>query len=388
MKRSIVVRFAVVLSMLAAVALVDTYRREQPHRRDLTPPTRMLAPSAAIPRLAWERVGTSSLRSASDFALVGDRLYVVDRRTPHVAVLRRATTGEWSEVAAFGRAGDGPGEFRPPMGIAGYGQDSGLAVIDARGTLQFFDAAGVYLTTAHFTLPCTVPNPQLVAAGDSSFFIAGDCFAHASNGTDTAYAALLHLRVARPVREIVREARFTVDGSWGSVYGSARPLSGIARMVLFGTGLTNCATEIQFASESLPPMLANRCGLVEHAFVATAPNDLRDARKQQARLRMGSAHALAWPDPLPIYMDKLQTSRGLVLIRLFHADSVVLERVAAAGAPRGTSRPDARYLLVAPLDGFRGCTADGCLWYLERGEGERIAFVRRSELEARIAAAP
>lgn len=79
---------------------------------------------------------------------------------------------------------------------------------------------------------------------------------------------------------------------------------------------------------------------------------------------------MAWPDPLPAYMDRIYHGGRQFLLRPFTADSLVVEEVG-----------DGRARLVLPLDGLVACRRAGCLWTEATLTGVRIRMLERASLD-------
>ena len=93
---------------------------------------------------------------------------------------------------------------------------------------------------------------------------------------------------------------------------------------------------------------------------------------------MSSTAATRWPSVLPTYLDRMDVRSGRVYVRLVQTSTVQLQLGGEhAGLP----------LMNAPLDGFRGCNAGGCLWLSSTDESARIHLVTPEEIDALASAA-
>ena len=144
------------------------------------------------------------------------------------------------------------------------------------------------------------------------------------------------------------------------------------RDLVFGTGADNCVWVVDDAVT--PPAAERVCPVVTHLYTADPPAQLRE------RLQGGAIRGMSmdWPSTLPVYIEHAASSAGTVLLRPFRSDSLVLQRTV----------PDPRDVAVAPLDGFVGCKAAGCLWVLEDPGAVRLIVLERAELSRLVERAP
>jgi hypothetical protein len=203
-------------------------------------------------------------------------------------------------------------------------------------------------------------------------FLAGEC--RLPEVRDTIFGVLLvSSDSGRHFTLRHRHPRFAVDGSWGSMLGPKNLLSVGAGRITFGDGYSDCIAVFDARGDSL---VERRCltSSVRYTYPAPAEWDQRKESMQRA-LRMPSPHASAWPDPLPLYVDRLSSGMSEVWVRLVTSDSVELQIPPTVG-----SGQRAAALLVAPMNGFRGCDAHGCLWLRAQGTRAELSFVTGADL--------
>jgi hypothetical protein len=94
--------------------------------------------------------------------------------------------------------------------------------------------------------------------------------------------------------------------------------------------------------------------------------------------------AYEWPTPLPSYFDKVVTPHGTVLLRPYHADSLLLQLTQHA-AQSPTSAPFTP-ILIASLHDLVGCNREGCLWFDVTEQGARLSLVKVEEIESLLSA--
>jgi hypothetical protein len=315
-------------------------------------------PSPTLPRLQHDALPAPDAGRAVDHDMLADRIYLLTQPAA-IQVLQRMATG-WTAVMEFGRAGSGPGELTGATGVSHSGD--GL-VVTHPGRLQFFSGTGEYMGSRTMTLPCAMMRP-VAAAAATGFLVAGSCV-RSGYGTDTVNAVLAWAADSTTFAVLAEDLVFTRDGRAGSIFGARSMLTaGSGNMHAFGAGTTNCVWRVDDTGGA--PGTARLCPAVAQLYSADPPPGL------ERRLRRGvSGMQLSWPATLPVFVDRLVTRHGIVLIRPFHADSVVLQ---IAGEAYGD-------LAVAPLDGFVGCKAAGCLWLLENGAVPRIILLDAARVD-------
>lgn len=365
----------IVIGIVGVVALVAAYVVFGA----ATPPSVFVRvePAASLPRIQWQRVESSGLGVVSDFALASGRLFLLDPVALRVVVLEEQPNGSWRETTSFGKKGGGPGEFLDPTSITAVAT-GGIVVSERQGRMQYFTEAGEYVRSAQPRLPCTMSSAQIASAADSTLFLAGNCL---GTTRDTMFAVLSWSRDGQEFTELVREPKMAVDGSWGTIYVPRRPMSAGTRKTLFGVGISGCVVVVSIGNGD--PVVSPQCDVATAAIEASPPpgfsRQLRDSRERGRSL--GAAYD--WPVPLPIYFDKVATTRGIVLLRPYHADSLFLELARSPGS--SLDRSSVRPILVGSLHHFVGCGRDGCLWYDAEAEGARLSFLTIEALETILA---
>lgn len=319
-------------------------------------------PDAALDRLQILAAEAPEAGLAIDFELGEDRLYLLEP-AGRVIILRRAITG-WVLDGEFGRSGGGPGEFLGAHGIARAG--NGLVLAEEK-RLQFFTPAGELQTVKLLSLPCQMRRPA-AAAARAGIFVHGRCY-RVGYVTDTLKAILAWSADTSSFEIIAEDVELTRDGSVGSAFGARQALTtGPAELHLFGAGTTNCFWRIQ--DTGARPTAERSCPAVVQVYRADPPPGVE--RRLRARRQQGDR--LTWPSTLPPFVDRLIIGNDVVLLRPFSADSVVIQ----LASPRQLD------LGVAPLNGFVGCKATGCLWLLEDAQVPRVIVLDAERIAALI----
>lgn len=325
-------------------------------------------PSDALERLQHRAVAVDLGGMVRDFTVSGDTVYLLGR-TGGVDRLVR-TGANWATAGRVGRPGGGPGEFQNASGIAVTG--SGALMVMEAARLQIFSPDGTLQSSFRTELPCTMMAPG-VAAVDGGVLVHGNCISRGSV-TDTVKAVLAWSTDTVTFRTVADEVRFTRDGAVGTMFAAATALTaGDDGTHLFGTGVSNCVTAV-VAGAAGPVSTRRQCGLVPTMYSAPPPPEL----ERRLSLAAGLSASARWPDPLPVYLGRVRVDSETLLVRPFAADSVVLE----------AAEPSARAVAVAPLDGFVGCRAGGCLWVLENTEPMRLVLVTAADLAMLLEATP
>lgn len=336
-------------SLVASCALVDSGDEGVTYR-----------PGDGVTRLESAPLDDDDIGLVRDFDIVGDTIYLLDTTGRVVVIARRG--GGLGVVGHIGRSGPGPGELMRPTGLAAT--SGGLVVID--GTrLQFFSRTGEAVATKAVTLPCPMALPS-VAAGSVGLFVHGRC-RRRGVVTDTMKSVLAWSADTVLWDVVIETPQFTTDGELGSVFGAASLLTpGPFGKHAFGSGVVNCVWEVDDTGDR--PRGIEICPAATALYRARPPRDL-EQRMSSARL---AGMNIKWPATLPVYGDRFISGAGVILLRPFSADSLVLQ----AGAP------DALDLAVAPFDGLLGCKAAGCVWLVEDRAGARMIVLDRERIEA------
>ncbi|HEX6309424.1 MAG TPA: hypothetical protein VFZ69_14605 [Longimicrobiales bacterium] len=333
-------------------------------RPDSDPLIEEYRPSPGLDRLGFTVLDGDDIGLVGDFDIRGDTVFLLDR-AGGVAVVERIG-GSARLVARFARRGPGPGEFLQPTGMAAT--RDGVAVVD--GTrLHFFSGSGDPLSTTRLSLPCPIVLPG-VAQSSTGLFVSGSCLRRGA-ASDTMKAVLLWSADTALWHVVIDAPRYTRDGTFGSVFGARNVLTpGIDGVHAFGGGESNCVWRVHDAGER--PTATRECPVVASLYSGDPPPELK-ARMRATRI---PGVTLRWPEHLPVYLDRFITSRGILLLRPFTADSLVLQL--AGSAPRDVA--------VAPADGLLGCKAFGCLWLRDETGTPELIVLDRAEIERRIAA--
>lgn len=302
---------------------------------------------------------------AREFEIAGDTIYLLDV-TGRVVIIERDAS-RLRLTGHFGRRGGGPGEFLRPSDLALI--RGALAVVD--GTrIQFFTLSGNFVRSLPITLPCPMMLPSIAHAEDG-LLLHGSCLRRGIV-TDTMNAVLAWSADTAAWDVILQTPRFATDGSVGSAFGARSLLtSGPAARHVFGGGETNCIWSVTDAGDR--PLAEEICPAAGVLYTAEPPPGLEE------RLRAGrfAAMNLEWPETLPVYVERFQADREVVLVRPFSADSVVLQ----------TAAPTSVDLAVAPLAGLLGCRTGGCMWLDQEGPAPRLIVLDRATIETMVARA-
>jgi hypothetical protein len=361
-----------ILVAVAGLVLMSAYIAYNTNAGDL--PSARVSPNKSLPRLTWQRTEGVEIGSAADFTLASGRLYVLDERLRRVVVLKEGEAGIWKQTAVFGSPGVGPGSLADPTGITAVANGE-IAVTERRAMIHYFSKEGVYLRSTQLRLPCAPSFSQLASFADSSLLLASNCLGRSG---DTLYTVLSWSRNGTEFEELAREPRMAVDGSWGTIYMPSRSLTVGTHTVLFGVGISNCFSLVTQGKER--PTITRRCGVTSPPLAASAPSGF-DLRLQQDRQRgrsMGTAYD--WPTPLPYFFDKVETARGIVLLRPYHADSLLLQLAQQSEQRMSNTAVDP--IAVVSLHKFVGCTHEACLWFDNTEQGGRLALLPVSAIEA------
>jgi hypothetical protein len=336
------------------------------------------SPDETIPRLTWQSLDVPAVGSVSDFVLASGRLYLLDGPARRVVIVEQQESGIWRKTGYLGESGNGPGELTEPTSITAL-ETGEIAIVERRGKLHRFDRQGTHLGSTQLRLPCSPSYLQVVSSADSTLYLAANCIGESG---DTLYAVLSWSRDGIAFEELAREARMATDGSAGTIYLPTRSLTGGTRDLLFGVGTTNCL--ILATPAAARPTTTRRCDVAAPALTASPPPDFerRLRRKRQNGRSMGVAYE--WPTPLPSYFDKVVTPHGTVLLRPYHADSLLLQLTQHA-AQSPTSAPFTP-ILIASLHDLVGCNREGCLWFDVTEQGARLSLVKVEEIESLLSA--
>lgn len=324
------------------------------------------APAAGVPRPAGIVMHAREMLSARDFDVAGPRLFVLDPLRPAVHELRLGESG-WSHQASFGRRGGGPGEFSTPTGIAVLRAPERLAVIEP-GRIHFFDLDGRYLESVAPELPCALPLPRIGSAA-RGLFVHGNCL-YRGAAADTMMAVLFWSADGRAFRLAASDARYSVDGRFGSAFGTESALAeGPAHLHAFGSGSTACVQVVE-EGEGVPRTrrICDSALRLHRLELSARTRERVEAARRRSPV---AASALRLPPAHPPYAQLLVDGSGVALLRGWSEDSVVLRRFA--------SQQD---LAVLPRDGLVGCRRGGCLYARPAESGVTLVFHPASTLQS------
>jgi len=318
-------------------------------------------PDASTPRLKWARLRGLPPLSISSFTTAGGKLLLADRVASRVIQASPAGNGDWSVDAIVA---DRPAIERP-ISIATTPDDN-VVVFDADHGVHLLSRAhrGVQSFTA--AVPCGLNEAQLTIGDNGALWLSGRC---PVNGGDTVAAVLLSSTDGgRRFVAVAALPLFGRDGSWGSMLFARQFLLAAGDSVMFGTGVTGC---VRVARLTALDSLRRDCSLAAPRYGAPEPADFAAVRAERVRMGMTHAKATEWPELMPVFMSRVMTPAGIALVRLVTGDSVQIELSGAtASVP----------LLVAPLNGFRGCVGSDCLWARNVGAEMLIRLVHVPDL--------
>lgn len=317
---------------------------------------------SATPRLHWARLEGPAPRGVASFVRVGDHLYLADRLSSRIIELAPAPLGAWRVDSVVADAA----LVHTPIAMA-QGPNGTLIVYDIDRRIHALDplrAGSARTIAAH--VPCDVSEPQLAVSRSGAYLIAGRC--PVGRGDTISAVLLLSRDSGRTFDALGTLPIYTRDGAWGSVLSARHYARVYGDSVAFGTGSDGCVVRLDLA---FVRRIARDCSLGGTRYDAPEPRAFAAVRSLRVSMAMSHARATSWPHPLPVFLDRVDTPAGLAVVRLVTGDSVQVE---LAGARE--SRP----LLVAPLDGFRGCAEGDCLWLRDVQGTTWIWLQRMSDL--------
>ena len=315
------------------------------------------APSAGVPRMSGDLLELGGIGAVSEFDWRGEELLLLDPMEKAVTVLRSDAREGWRVLLRFGRYGGGPGELLRPSGVARVRDPARIAVAD-QGRVHFFDTLGMHLESVPIDIPCAMPLPG-VASAAHGIFVHGDCRLRSPAG-DTVYAVLFWSPDGREYVEVARDARYTMDGRFGTIFGARSAFTPGSDHHLFGSGVANCAWRVL---ETPEPEARRQCDLQDRAFALVLRAETRRALAARPRFPAGGIPGShAW------YEERVPGQPDLVL-RAFREDSLVVRRL--------DGRED---LAVLPFLRLIGCRAGGCLYAEPVDSGVRLRLLSTATL--------
>lgn len=294
------------------------------------------------PAIRFDTIALPEATGISDFVLADTRLYLLDRTSSRIHVLRQTEHG-WQPDFQFGRRGSGPGELSAATGLT---MIHDTIVITDRHGLSYFRSTGEYIGQRMPRLPCAALHPLQL---HGELLLLGEC-----PSADTIVARLYALRAGR-YQAVASAPRFTISGRFGSHFYALRGASEANDHILFGIGDKPCVTMFDGRSSR------ERCGRLERYQDAPPPS-------LAGRRRTGLARD--WPDHLPYLVDRVSINQEPALWRPVTHDTLLLQSIAGVNLGR------------ARLEGFIGCRAAGCLWALHRTQGMRILWLPAARLDS------
>lgn len=319
-------------------------------------------PADAVPRLAAVALAGDDIGLVRDFDMSGDTIYLLDAMG-RIVVVARDSAG-LRLAGHIGRPGAGPGELQRPMSLAVAG--GSLVVMDG-ARAQFFSRSGDFLESRPVSFPCMMMTPALSPAREG-LFLHGACLQRGV-ATDTMKAVLAWSSDTTVWEVLARVPRFTSDGSFGTIFGSRSLLTtGAGNRHAFGGGEFNCLMTVTEGDGR--PGVEEVCPVAESLYRADPPPGMNE-RLQAGRI---AGMNIRWPATLPVYLERFVVDDGVLLLRPFAADSLVIQ----------TTAPSSVDLAVVPADGMLGCKSAGCVWLLEDEDAPRLIIVDRAAIEAML----
>ncbi len=296
--------------------------------------------------------------SAFDWDPETESLLVLDPFSRQVVGLR-FEGGQWRERRRFGREGEGPGEFRFPMDLLLLPEAGELAVLDRDQRVNVFTPEGDPKRTEALQIPCRLGMGMLVHRAPGRYWIAGNCV-FPPPGADTMFVVLLEEGPGGRWDVAARQTRFTLDGAFGTALGPQRPAASNGAMAFLGSGNGLCLLAV--GAGDGPGTRRDPFCFSGGSFSAPQPRDFSVGGLPRAR-------AFQWPDPLPAFHAAGATPEHLYFVRMFGADSVVVERHSIQDPGAGGVQ-----LAVEAFQGLVGCRRAGCLWFRSGEAGNEVGW--------------
>lgn len=317
----------------------------------------------ATPRLTLDTVPRLPTMATGGFAVTGDDLYVADLNASRITELRRRS-GQWRFIRDLPQH---PGLYMPRT-IAALAAGRLLAIFDAREQIQVTEIGSGLSIRVTPKLPCRIVFPQMTSGPEDALFLTGDC--RGTSEADTAHGILaVSSDTGKTFRLIGQLPRYRTDGSWGSIVGARRFVTVTRESVAFGTGSEACLQRFTVRDLRRSP---DDCTLPTTLYRSAPPTSWNSTEMAQL-FRMHTLTATQWPNPLPRYIERIEVPAAHILLRLVNSQTVEFQTAGEnAGVP----------LLIAPLDGFRGCGGEGCLWMIQRETATAMRLLNPSELDS------
>lgn len=311
-------------------------------------------PDSATPRLVWARLDGPTPLGVGAFVRAGGRLYLADRLASQILELSPTPRGGWRVDSVIAQRP----AIQTPLALA-VDPENHLLVYDADHRIHVLDPLhGTPARTVTANIPCDPGEPQLSVSGHGQLVLAGRC--PVGRGDTVSAVLLVSSDSGRTFTAAGTLPLYTRDGAWGSVLSAKQYARVYGDSVEFGTGVDGCVVRLALGA---PEGAVRVCSPIGRLYDAPEPAAFAAVRSLRVSMAMAHGKATSWPHPLPAFLARVATSAGVELVRLVTGDSVQVELQALGGT---------RALLVAPLDGFRGCVNGDCLWLQDQRGIPRI----------------
>lgn len=320
-----------------------------------------------LTRVAF-RPAPSTLLGVIGADWVDGRLYALDPMRSEVVVLEEGESG-WSEVFSFGGKGNGPGKFRSPMDVLWLPGRGRVVVYTADQKAHYFTRDGLHIRDETLPLPCVLGRRTLAFRSPDDFWVSGNC-AFPGTGGDTVFAVAAGRTLANEWTLVAKKPRYTLSGRFGTPFGIQGPTAGNSDGAFLTAGNDLCLGWLDPAAPDSGEGSVKDVCLQGDRFRAPVPPDYKPPPSRFGNL-------FVWPDPLPAVSEVALSGDHLVLVRMYDADSVLVERhdLTDPGSP-------GQALAGGPFEGLVGCRRYGCVWFRAGLQANRIGTLFFSELDA------
>ncbi len=287
----------------------------------------------------------SEILDVGDVAANDSVWYVLDARAVTVHMVHR--DGTW--LGAFGRQGDGPGEFSSPVAVAAF--DGVVAVADEQ-RVHLHKPDGTYVGQRHVApRGCALVRPLDIVGFGTTFFLLVEC--HSGPAAERLVLGDGHDELEALVR---RRPAFGAEAiiDFGAVYVLSEHPAGFA----FGNANDECLTIYDRNGAHVDR--ACHEGLERLPFPADTRRDLAAAFRSRRR-----SATVQLPDRLPPFDRVFADGERLVYRAFADADASRLVVQGATGEMEVLPIPNAPLLFVA---------GGGALAAWEDFEGTRIGW--------------
>ncbi len=330
---------------------------------DRPPIERMVGMDPALPRVTLNPA-SSSLGMVVGAEWVDGQLYVLDPARSEVVVMEKGALG-WTEISAFGSGGGGPGEFQWPTDMVWLPDVGEFVILSSDRRVHRYSREGRHLGDETLQLPCALGRGSLARRSRGRYWVSGNC-AFPGARKDTMFAVIAGLDGEGAWRVFAQKPRFSLDGRFGTAFGSERPVAAGPSAAYLNSGNDLCFSVVRDLPEGggHSPDLCLR----GNRFEAPEPDDFPSDPRF-------SGPAFSWPRPLPSISAYGINEDQLLLLRMYSADSVFIE----AHSPKEADGPG-RKLAVGPWEALVGCRDYGCLWFEPGLSENRLGLLLFSEL--------